>query len=68
MESIDVHFNEPGVEDVTPNDIEQGYYCPRLMGHLELRPLDVSTISNPKIETQLVVVALHDVGLFTYEA
>jgi hypothetical protein len=50
MESIDVHSNEPGVEDVAPNDVKQGYYCPRLMGHLELRPLDVSTTSNPKIE------------------
>jgi hypothetical protein len=66
MQSVDVCFGEPDVEDVTPNDVEQGYYCPRLLDHSELKPLEVSTSSGPKIEMQLVVASgmevLHDVG------
>jgi hypothetical protein len=66
MESNDVCFNKLGVEDTTPNDVEWGYYCPKLMDHLELKPLEVSTSYGPKIEMQLAVVggleALHDVG------
>jgi len=62
----DVHYSEPDVEDVALNDVKWGYYCPKLVDHLELRPLEVSTSSHPKIEMQLVaasgVKALHDVG------
>lgn len=66
MESVDVFFSKPNVEDVTPNDIEKGYYCPRLVDHLELRPLEISTSSSLEIETRLAIIggveALHDVG------
>ncbi len=51
MESVDAHSSEPGVEDATLNDVEGGYYCHRLVDHLELRPFDVSTSSRPKVET-----------------
>jgi hypothetical protein len=67
MGSIDACSNEPNVEDTTPNDVEGGYYCPRLVDHSELKPLNVSTSFHPKNETQLVIAggmeALHDVGI-----
>jgi hypothetical protein len=70
MELVDVHFGEPDVEDVTPNDVDWGYYCPRLVDHLELRPFEVLTSSCPKIEMRLVAAsgaeALHDVGPFLF--
>jgi hypothetical protein len=70
MESVDVCFGEPYVEDVAPNDVEWGYYCPRLVDHSELKPFEVLTSSRPKIETQLAatngVEALHDVGPFLF--
>jgi hypothetical protein len=50
METVDACFSELGVENTTPNDVEQGYYYARLMDHSELRPLDVSTSSRPKNE------------------
>jgi hypothetical protein len=43
MELIDAWSNEPGVEGITPNDVEWGYYCLELVDHLELRALDVLT-------------------------
>ncbi len=66
MESVDVRFSKPSVVDTTPNDVEWGYYCPKLVDHLELKPLKVSTSSSPKIETQFAIVggveALPNVG------
>ncbi len=56
MESIDAHSSEPSVEDITPNDVKWGYYCPRLMDHSELKPFDVLTSLHPKNETRLAVV------------
>jgi hypothetical protein len=68
MESIDAHSSEPSVEDITPNDVKWGYYCPRLMDHSELKPFDVLTSLHPNNETRLAVVGgtktLHDVGSF----
>jgi hypothetical protein len=70
MELVEVHPNEPNVEDSTLNDVEQGYYCPRLVDHLELRSLDVSTSSSLKIEMRLGAFggleALHDVGIHLF--
>jgi hypothetical protein len=51
MELIDVHSNEPNVENATPNDVEQGYYCLGLVDHLELRPFNVLTSSYLENET-----------------
>jgi hypothetical protein len=66
MEAIDVCSSEPNFEDATPNDVEQGYYCSRLVDHLKLRPLDVSTSSRLENEMQLAVASgakgVHDVG------
>ncbi len=50
MELVDAHFNETDVEDATPNDVEEGYYCPRLGDHLESKPLDILTSSSLEIE------------------
>jgi hypothetical protein len=33
MELVDAHSSEPDVEDVTPHDVEWGYYCPGLVDH-----------------------------------
>jgi hypothetical protein len=43
MELVEVHSWGSDVEDVTPNDVKWGYYCPRLVDHLELMPFEVST-------------------------
>jgi hypothetical protein len=51
MELIEARSCKPDVEDVTPNDVEWGYYCLRLVDDLELRPFDVSTSSSLEIET-----------------
>jgi hypothetical protein len=67
MELINVYFNEPNVEDGALNDVEEGYYCCKLVDHSKLRPFDVSTSFHPKVETLLDVVndmeGWHDVGL-----
>jgi hypothetical protein len=66
MESVDVRFSKPGVANTTPNDVKWGYYYPKLVDHLELKSLEVSTSSSPKIETQFATVggveALLNVG------
>jgi hypothetical protein len=49
MELVEARSWEPNVEDVTPNDVERGYYY-ILVDHLELRPFDVSTSSGLEIE------------------
>jgi hypothetical protein len=68
MESVNARSNELSVEDVTPIDVKWRYYCPRLVDHLELRPLDVLTSSSLEIEMWLAAVgaakALHVVGPF----
>jgi hypothetical protein len=68
MELLNVRSSELGVEDTTPNDVEQGYYCLGLVDHLELRPFDVLTSSHLENETRLTAIggvkALHDVGSF----
>jgi hypothetical protein len=51
MELFEVRSWELDVEDVEPNDVKWGYYCPRLVDHLKLRPFDVSTSSSLEIET-----------------
>jgi len=66
MELVNACSSEPGVEDVTPNDVEHVYYYPRLVDHLEMKPIEISTSFSPKIETQLATASgietLHDVG------
>jgi hypothetical protein len=66
MELVDAHFSEPGVEDAIPNDVKWGYYCPRLVDHSKLKPIEVLTSFGPEIEMQLAIAggvqALHDVG------
>jgi hypothetical protein len=66
MELVDACSSELDVEDATPNDVEWGYYCPRLVDHSKLKPIEVLTSFSPEIETQLAIVggveALHDVG------
>ncbi len=68
MELIDAWSNEPGVEGITPNDVEWGYYCLELVDHLELRALDVLTSFPLQNETWLVVAGrmevVHDVNSF----
>jgi hypothetical protein len=68
MELVDVRFSELSVEDITPNDVERGYYYPELVDYLELRALDVLTSFPLKNETRLVVVGhmevVHDVNSF----
>jgi hypothetical protein len=70
MELVDAHSGEVNVEDVAPNDVERGYYYPRLVDHSKLRPLEVLTSFCPKIEMQLAttngVEVLHDVGLLLF--
>jgi hypothetical protein len=66
MELVEAHSWGPDVEDVTPNDVKWGYYCRRLVDHLQLRPFDVLTSSGLEIEMRLVIIGnvetLHDVG------
>jgi hypothetical protein len=66
MELVNACSSEPSVENVAPNDVEQVYYYPRLVDHLELRPIEISTSFGLEIETQLAtasgIEALHDVG------
>jgi hypothetical protein len=66
MELVNACSSEPGVEDVAPNDVEHVYYYPRLVDHLEMKPIEISTSFSPKIETQLATASgietLHDVG------
>lgn len=68
MELVDGRSREFNVEDITPNDVEWGYYYPELVDHLELRALDVLTSFRPKNQTQLAVVGdmevVHDVNFF----
>jgi hypothetical protein len=68
MELVDAHSSELRVEDITPNDVERGYYFPRLVDHLELKALDVLTSFRPENETHLAVVSsmevVHDVSSF----
>jgi hypothetical protein len=66
MESVDVRYSVPDVENATPNDVKQGHYCLGLVDHLELKPSNVLTSLCPKNETRLVTVdgveGVHDVG------
>jgi hypothetical protein len=66
MELVNACSSELDVEDVAPNDVEQVYYYPRLVDHLELRPIEISTSFGPEIETQLAaaggIEVLHDLG------
>lgn len=68
MESIDVHSSALNVKDVTPHDVELGYYCPRPVDHLEVNPFHILTSYCAKNEMQLARVggakAMHDVGSF----
>jgi hypothetical protein len=68
MESVDARSSELGVEDITPNDVERGYYCTKLVDHLELRALHVLTSFHPKNQTWLAVAGsmevVHDVFFF----
>jgi hypothetical protein len=66
MESVDVYSSELDVENAALNDVKGGYYCRKLVDHLELKPYDVCTSSHPEVETQLVIASgmegSHDVG------
>jgi hypothetical protein len=41
MVSIDVHFNQPGDEDVAFTDVKLEYYCHDILKPLEVSPLHV---------------------------
>jgi hypothetical protein len=50
MELVSVCSNALNVEDVTLHDVEPRYFCPRLVEHLEVKPLHVFTSPCAKSE------------------
>jgi len=51
MKLVDVRSNALGVEDITLHDVELGYFCLRLVDHLEVNPFHVFTSPCAKNET-----------------